>query len=147
MENAITEGRACVLGEGVPALGDAVIAEAAGRVRRQRRWARRRVWRGHLTGCSAVRRVAGRPGRGLVDHVDADAERGHGDGKHGKHGKQACPRTGQAPSPSVRTSRGGSRLLCGSADANEFLASAAKFNEYLMTLKILTSSKPETSLI
>jgi len=41
----------------------------------------------------------------------------------------------------------GQGRLLRSADANEFVAGNAEFNEYFITAEILTSSKPETSLI
>jgi hypothetical protein len=60
---------------------------------------------------------------------------------------QARPSTGLAPDPRVRVSRGGSWSYFGSGNANEFYCDSADFNEFFMTIRILTISKPETCLI
>ena len=84
------------------------------------------------------------PGQRLRSYVTACT---YCDDDDGEHGKDACPWPGQAASARVGTSRSVSRRLLRSADANEFVAGNAEFNEYFITAEILTSSKPETSLI
>ena len=95
--------------------------------------------------CSAHRRrrVCRLPHRGLHRSVAAGAERGHDDGNQAK-GPAAF---GAGAVPECACVVWWLPELSSSADANEFVASTTKFNEYLMMLKILTSSKPETSLI
>jgi hypothetical protein len=84
------------------------------------------------------------PGRRHRRQVNAASERRRDDGERAD---EAGPYAGLAPGRSASVSRGDSRWHFGSDNANEFVSASAEFNEFFMTIRILTTSKPETSLI